>query len=115
MMGNMPGSQYAPSLELPIDPVTGEPARMGGSGSSGTQSRIEIRRYSGSLSALTQFMTQQLVEQGWTNDASWMGTTTAGSAWWQQPEPGTRVQGTLDVTKTADSNYTIMFRLVALQ
>ena len=114
LMGNMPGSEYAPSLELPTDPETGQPARRGGSGSSGTQSRVEIR-YNGSLADLTDHMTAQLVEQGWINDASWMGTTTAGSSWWKQANPQTRVQGTLDVTATADTSYTIMFRLVELR
>lgn len=113
-MGGMPGSQYAPSLELPIDPVTGQPPRRGGSGSSGSQSRVEMR-FNGSIGDVTTAMTEQLVEQGWINDASWTGTSTAGSSWWKQADPDTRVQGTLDVTATAEDAYTVMFRLVALQ
>ena len=61
MAAQMPGSAYMPQLELPMDPETGRPARRGGAGSSGTQSRVEIR-YSGSLGDLTDFMERQLVE-----------------------------------------------------
>jgi hypothetical protein len=103
-----------PTLDFPPDPVTGAPARRGGSGSSGSQSRVEIY-HNASLGELNTALTQQLVEQGWANDASWMGTTTAGSSWSKQSDDGTRVQGTLDLTDTGETTYTVMFRLVALQ
>jgi hypothetical protein len=108
---------YMPQLEFPIDPETGNPPRRGGSGSSGgfnsRQSRTEIR-HSASIDELAQHLSQQLVAQGWIADANWTGTTTAGSAWSKQADPQTLVQGTLDITRTGEKAYTIMFRVVAL-
>jgi hypothetical protein len=105
---SLSGAQRAPRLSLPPG------ARSGGSGRTGTQSRMEIR-YSGSLAELTQFMAQQLVDQGWSNDARWSGSTTAGSSWVKNFEDGMRAAGTLDVTATDQLNYEMLFRLVLLQ
>jgi hypothetical protein len=110
----MPGAEYMPTLDIPPDPATGRPARRGGAGGSGTTQRVEVF-HGASLAELTAALTQQLVEQGWANDASWTGTTTAGSSWSRRVDDDTRVQGTLDLTDTGETSYTIMFRLVALQ
>jgi hypothetical protein len=111
-------SAYMPQLVFPPDPETGEPPRSGGSGMSSStgsqQNRTEIK-HSASIDVLASNLAQQLVDQGWRADASWQGATTAGSAWSRQFEAGAEVQGTLDITKTRDSEYTVMFRAVAIR
>jgi hypothetical protein len=106
-----------PQLEFPIDPETGRAPRSNGSGSSGgtnsRQSRTEINLKL-SIGELIAHLNQQLSAQGWTADANWQGTTTAGSSWYMQLEEEPGVQGTLDITATSDSRYTVMFRVAVL-
>lgn len=107
-----------PTIELPSDPVTGRPARLGGSGggSSGTDvtARAEFR-LDAPLAHVVDDMVRQLAEQGWTIDADWRGTTTGGAAWSKQAGGGARLQATLQVTRVDEAEYTAVFRMVSLQ
>jgi hypothetical protein len=105
---SLTGSEYMPRLAFPRDPVTGVPVVPDTRGST-----VEIR-HGASLSELTTALAQQLVEQGWTNDATWTGATTAGSSWARRAADGTEVLGTLDITDTGEATYNVMFRVVSL-
>jgi hypothetical protein len=107
-----------PAFDYPIDLQTGRVPRSSYTGvgfSSDWRQTRAIIKHSASLAELTAYLSQQLTEQGWSADTAWQGATTAGSSWHRRRDGGTAIQGTLDVTATDVSEYSIDFRAVLLR
>lgn len=106
---------YLPKLLLPVDPATGQPAsfQSGGSGSRGT-GRSFSTGFATSASAVevANHFAAQMAEQGWSRDVSWNGDSTAGSAWFRQPDAGTTVQASLQVTAMGDERVQAVLHVV---
>lgn len=109
-----PFDEHMPRLELPSDPETGSPAQMrgsgGGSNGSGRSVRVEFR-VAESVRNVASFFDRQMAEQGWMPDATWSGTTTAGSSWSKPSATGTLL-GSLRVTAVADGQFTVVLNVV---
>lgn len=108
--------EYMPTLALPADPTTGAPAQMRGGGGGGSGSARNARaefRVNESVRNVADFFARQMADQGWTADAAWSGTTTAGSSWSRAAESGT-VHGTLQVTAVDDGQFTAILTVVTL-
>jgi len=115
--GNSPFQPYLPHLQLPVDPATGEAARLGSSGGG----------YGGnSFSARTEFTTtdsvgnvgrhfaKQMAEQGWSSDANWSGAATAGSSWSKRVEAGV-LRATLSLTAFDERQLMAVLHIGQLQ
>jgi hypothetical protein len=109
--------EHMPSLELPSDPATGAAARVqssgGGSSGGGRNARVEFG-LDDSASNVASHFARQMAAQGWVGDASWSGTSTAGSSWSKTPDAETTILSTLQVTEVGDSQFMAVLRIVAL-
>lgn len=109
--------QYQPHLQMPVDPATGSKIRVqnGGTGSSpgGISDRIAFSMKDSAGNIARQFA-QQMSAQGWSNDANWSGTATAGSSWSKHVEAGV-LQGTLSVTNVDRRQFIAELRITRLQ
>lgn len=106
-----------PRLDMPVDPVTGAAARMSGSSAStggnsaSAQTEFTLKDSAGNIA---RHFAKQMAEQGWTSDANWSGTSTAGSSW-SKRDGGALIQGTLSVTALDDQQFMAMMRVIKLQ
>lgn len=113
-MSRSPLDEHMPKLELPSDPSTGEPARMRGSGGGGGSNSRNVRvefRVAESVRNVASSFARQMADQGWTADATWSGSTTAGSSWTKESAMGTLL-GSLRVTAVADGEFTVVLNVV---
>lgn len=109
---------YLPRLEVPADAATGTAARIGSIGSSFGQSAVSSTAEivsTDSATAIARIFARQLVEQGWSNDATWNGSSTAGSTWIRRSGDGTRIQATLSVMNVDGQRNIAVFRVTAPQ
>jgi len=111
-----PLDDYLPTLETPLDPATGRPAALRGGGSTGggggRQRANASFRLKSSVDAVARHFASQMAGQGWSADASWSGTGTAGSTWSRRVDAGTAMQATLAVSNFGDDRFTVMFSAV---
>lgn len=109
---------HLPALDLPLDPVTGAAARLQSSGGGGNAAEHSARaefRLDESVRDVAEHFARQIAEQGWTRDASWSGTTTAGSSWSKPRNGDTALHAELHVTAVAESQFSVVLRTLALQ
>jgi hypothetical protein len=111
--------KIAPKLELPTDPATGAPARQqngsgGGFGAGVLTSQVQFS-VKDSIGNVARHFAQQMTAQGWSSDATWNGTATAGSAWLKRPDANSVFQGTLSVAALADGQYMASLRVMKVQ
>jgi hypothetical protein len=115
IFGSSSADRYMPNLQFPPDPVTGQAVRPRGSGGGGggneRYSQTEIE-HNATLGDLASYLSQQLAAQGWISDASWTGSTTAGSTWSRQPDADTELEGTLEIITLAATRYDVSFHVV---
>ena len=111
-----PFDEHTPTLALPQDPATGQPAAMRGStgGSSGNGSRRASASFAlkGSAQGVASHFASQLAEQGWVADASWSGTAMAGSTWSRRLDDDTVLLGMLAISAFEADRFTTVFRMV---
>ena len=86
---------------------------MLGSGGSTGRASVEFR-LDESFGNVASFFSRQMADQGWAGDASWSGSTTAGSSWSKQTDDGT-FHATLQVTKYDDSLFTAAVHVVEVE
>lgn len=107
--------EHLPTLTLPHDPLTGAPPQVRNSSGSGAMAehtaRVEFV-LNDSVGHVASFLSQQLAEQGWTPDASWSGTTTAGSSWVLQTRSDTTLRSTLQVVAVDDALFKAFFHVI---
>lgn len=107
---------YLPRLEMPIDPATGQAARMHGSSQGSRSGMVDARAeltIRDSAGNAARHFAKQLTEQGWSSDAAWSGTTTAGSSW-SRREGGELIHGMLSVITVSDGNLRAELRITRL-
>lgn len=110
-------AEYMPRLAAPVDPDTGTVARMqgGGGGFSGlTQHARAEFNLRDSAASVARHFARQMTEQGWSSDASWSGTSTAGSTWSKRAGGGL-ILGALSVTAVDERRITATLRVSRLQ
>lgn len=110
---------YLPKLELPGDPATGEavPQRAGGSSGGFTTSRRYDYTFTLKDSAaanIARHFAQQMAAQGWSMDASWSGTATAGSTWTRRTDAAV-LKGTLMVSDMENGRFAAAFNVAVNQ
>jgi hypothetical protein len=106
---------YMPTLDLPRDPVTGQQLAMRGGGSSnGNLKRSTSASFTlnGSVGDMARHFAGQMAQQGWSNEANWNGTASAGSTWTRQAEDETVLHSTLMVSAFDDGNFTVTFNVM---
>lgn len=64
-----------------------------------------------SMAEINLWFANQLIEQGWKQDASWEGELTAGSTWLKRNDDETELDGLLDMTRIEEDNVHLRFRL----
>lgn len=107
---------HLPTLELPPDPANGRPVALRGSG--GGLGGVNRRQASASFSlkdsadGVARHFASQMAGQGWSADASWGGTGTAGSTWIRRMDADTLLQATLAVSAFGDDRFTVVFSVV---
>ena len=109
---------YLPQLELPADPASGAVAPFGSGGSSSSTSLFSARvefTIRDSAANVARHFAKQMAEQGWSSDANWSGTSTAGSSWSRRGEGGARILGTLSVTAFDERQFMAELRVTRLQ
>lgn len=108
---------YMPSLDLPRDRNTGQPAAMSGHGGSGAPGDSR-RRFTVSFSlndsadSVARHFAGQMAAQGWVADTDWAGEATAGSTWIRQLDDGSTLLGMLAVSGFEDQRFTVVFRVL---
>lgn len=109
--------QYLPHLQMPVDPATGRVVRprdeSWGYGGTAFNARTQFDSKD-SAGNLARQLTQQMVGQGWSSDASWSGAATAGSSWSKRIDSGL-LQGTLSVTNIEGQQFLALLRVTRLQ
>ncbi|MCZ0951845.1 MAG: hypothetical protein OXQ89_11105 [Rhodospirillaceae bacterium] len=114
-------SAHMPSLTLPENARTMDPrlAALGSMGGLSGSDRflhttVDIET---DLSAqeLVEHFAQQLLDQGWSDDAGWSGETTSGSVWSATPEAELNLMGLLDVRALGETGYQATFRASVLE
>lgn len=86
-----------------------------GGGISGTASASIEFTLSESAGNVARHFAVQLAEQGWTNDANWSGSSTAGSSWSRRADAGALVHGLLSVTALDDRRFVAALRVSRVQ
>lgn len=107
-----------PELELPVDPDTGRPARMSGSGGSSGNDQVTARvRFAvrDSAANVASHFARQMTAQGWQPDTAWSGSATAGSSWTRPRESSSPVHAVLQVMATGEGQFSAMLKLGAGQ
>lgn len=96
-----------PTLKLPKD-AKSKGSGFGGVSSSGdgASTRIQLETSLGT-SELLAFFNQQLTEQDWSQDGSWIGLRTSGSAWLSDDE---KRSGLLSIFDQGDSSFKLVFQ-----
>lgn len=108
---------FMPSLRFPLDPATGSEAAARPAGSTNnldsrsTTAEVSIAMPHGELAG---FLGAQLAAAGWTADASWNGSMTAGSSWTRTPEPGRELIATVEVAARTEATREVTFRIADL-
>jgi hypothetical protein len=109
--------QFMPSLRFPTDPATGNEVvarQMGSGGGSGSRyntAQVNIAMPHGDLA---RFLGEQLGAAGWTADASWSGSLTAGSTWTRAADPEREIMATIEVAARTPTAYDVTFRITDL-
>ena len=113
-------TEHLPTLRLPTP--TGSPLGqprstfMSGSRSSGspndfeTQSQVAI---DWDIARLYAFFTEQLDEQGWTQDSAWSGNIAAGGNWTKSTAENLDLIAILSIVETADENFELKLRVLS--
>jgi hypothetical protein len=104
-------SSEAPSLRFP-------PGTTSNGGMSGGGSNRDFRtttRVMGDVSpsAIVDYVSPQMREQGWSIDSQWAGRYGAGATWSRQSDAG-RVLGTIEIVMLDDETMEAQFRLRTL-
>ncbi len=119
MLGSGTGlDQYIPRFEMPVNPATGVrvPVAETTGGARGTTFNAQaVFVAKDSIGNIARLFAAQMKEQGWSSDASWNGTATAGSTWSRRVDAGSPVQATLSVTKFGEQQFKTMLRVTRLQ
>ncbi len=106
-----------PSLRFPVDPATGNEVAARPAGSSNnldsrsTTAEVSVAMPHGELA---EFLGAQLAAEGWTADASWNGSMTAGSTWTRTPDPGRELMATVEVAARTEATREVTFRITDL-
>lgn len=113
-------NQYMPVLEAPSDSelppfggglnqdvVSSLPANQAESSTTLTIDRNIDETYA--------HYSKQIEEQGWELVSNDIDTTRASGKWSLNPDPNLRLIGTLAVVKTAESKYTLSFKILAIK
>lgn len=110
--------KFMPRLELPADPATGARPRMQSSGAGSSagahNARVEFTVKDSPANVARNFATQ-MAAQGWSNDASWSGASTAGSSWSRRDDSGTLIHGSLLVAALGEGQFSTVLRVLRLQ
>lgn len=109
---------HLPRLEMPADPATGEVTSMrsgGTSGGSGAFTAHAEFTTGESVGNIARHFARQMAGQGWTSDADWSGSSTAGSSWSRRVDSGAPLQVTLSVTAVDEQQFMAALRLIRLQ
>ncbi|HTP38102.1 MAG TPA: hypothetical protein VMI92_00865 [Steroidobacteraceae bacterium] len=109
--------KYTPHLDLPVDPATGVAVRQQGGGTSSGGGQINARTQftlQDSPGNVARHFAKQMAGQGWTSDANWSGTLTAGSSW-SRRDAGTVLQSTLSVTAVDEHQFVALLHISTLQ
>jgi hypothetical protein len=89
---------------------------MSGSRSSGspndfeTQSQVAI---DWDIARLYAYFTEQLDEQGWTQDSAWSGNIAAGGNWTKSTAENLDLIAILSIVETADENFELKLRVLS--
>ncbi len=104
-----------PHLDAPVDPATGQPLQMRSSGgiSNDAKSMMLVRfTVKDSAENIARQFARQMARQGWTQESSWSGPSTAGSTWSKGPVADVPLHALLSVAAVEDNQFSAMFRLV---
>ena len=114
-------SEHMPSLTLPDDARPMD-SRLDALGSIGRFSGADRFLHTTvdidadlSVRELAEHFAQQLLDQGWSNDAGWSGEVTGGSVWSATPEADLNLMGLLDVRALGETGYQATFRASVLE
>jgi hypothetical protein len=118
MPGGIPGGDGTqPDFDFrAIDPAASERGfSSGGSGSGSSSRRTRGLRIDSSLTGLADGLGQQLIAQGWSPDARWTGSRTAGSTWSRRTDDDRNLSGALDVIERGESVFNVVFTTITLR
>lgn len=108
---------HLPELEIPVDPGTGQAARIHSSGGGGSpEGRSTVRvgfALRDSAANVASHFARQMSAQGWQQDTSWSGSVTAGSSWLKPRESAPPLNALLQVMTTGDGQFITMLSLGA--
>lgn len=103
---------HLPELQLPVDPGTGQPARIHGSGGSSSPEGRSTVRVSFALrdgvANVADHFARQMSAQGWQQDAAWSGSVTAGSSWLKSRDAAPPLYALLQVVGTSDGQFRVV-------
>lgn len=85
-----------------------------GSGGSDRSSRSTQIRLDAALGDVSSELARQMSQQGWAQDAAWLGSVSAGSVW-QRSEGNRQLTAHLDIVDAGHSSYIIDIQLAELQ
>lgn len=103
-----------PKLDFPptARPASGAPGIGGYSGSGQTVSTSSRISSPDTAASLAEHLAPQMTAQGWSVDASWSGSVSAGSTWTRRGADDTPYWGTLEVFSIGDDTYDVAFMIM---
>lgn len=106
---------YLPTLDLPRDPATSRPVAvqgMGGGGGDDARRRMNVSfTLQDSPDNVARHFARQMAAQGWSAEANWSGTGTAGSSWQREADADTVLRATLAVSAFDGGRFAVVFHV----